>query len=432
MNKLWIVAGREYRVRVRNKWFLVGTLLTPLLMSLLFVVPILTAGLAEKEAYHVWVIDPTGEVLPKLSRTDNLTFEKTTTPFERLRGAIADTTGVAILVLPSDITKRQLTATFYSPKSPSLALEQALQRELRGIFQDIRLVQAGLDPEQLDKTQIDFDLKTAVLTDEGEQETSTLIAGAVGYIMAFMVYLMMAIYGQVVMTGVMEEKTNRIVEVIASSVRPIQLMIGKIVGIGAVGLTQSLIWIVLISTLLFGFISIYGPEAAAQAQSQQMDAQQLAEAEEMALKIQSGLQQFKPSLIFFFLIYFLGGYLIYGSLFGAVGSAVDQPQDASQFSSLVVMPLIIPMLVLAPVIQSPDSSLAFWMSIIPYFSPTIMMVRLAATDVPTWQVLLSLLFLIGGVYANGWLAAKIYRVGILSYGKKPTFKELARWVVRSN
>lgn len=432
MNKLFIVAAREYRVRVRNKWFLAGTLLTPLVFALFFIIPILSSGLSEKEAYHVWVIDPSGQVGTKLKSTGALTFEPTDKAFTDLRDTVLNSQAEAILVLPSDLTKRQLAATFYAAKAPSLQLERDLTRLLRKELQSIRYVQAGLAPEDIEKTELEFGIEAKKLTDDGEEKTSTMVATIVGYVMAFMVYFMMAIYGQVVMTGVMEEKTNRIVEVIASSVRPIQLMIGKIVGIGAVGLTQALIWVVLIGALVTGFIALYGPEAAAQAQTQQLDAQQLAETERMAVKMQEAVGQFNGSMIFFFLIYFLGGYLIFGSLFGAVGSAVDQPQDASQFSSIIVFPLIIPMLVLTPILQNPNSALAFWMSIIPYFSPTIMMVRMAATDVPTWQVLLSLALLVGGVYANGWLAAKIYRVGILSYGKKPSFKELARWVRMRN
>ncbi|MDX2063440.1 MAG: ABC transporter permease [Bacteroidia bacterium] len=429
MRKIFIVAAREYRVRVRNKWFVVGTLLTPLIFSLFFVIPILSGRIAGKETYRVWVIDPSGQVAPKLQNTPELTFQASTQPLEALKDSVGSQSGIAILVLPADLSKKQLTATFYATKNPSLILERSLTRELDKILTGLKIVQAGIAPDAMAKTELEFELRTAKLSAEGTHETNTLLATGVGYAMAFLVYFMMAIYGQQVMQGVLEEKTNRIVEVIVSAVRPIQLMVGKILGIGAVGITQSLIWVVLITGLLFAFVGFFGPELA-QGQTQQLDPAQMAQAERMAYQIEQAMAQFNVSLIFYFLFFFLGGYLIFGSLFGAVGAAVDQPQDASSLSGIIVLPLVLPMLFLTPVLANPNSGIAVWLSLIPYSSPTIMMVRLAATDVPAWQILLSMLLLVGGVYVNGWIAAKVYRVGILLYGKKPTLAEVGRWVVR--
>ena len=263
------------------------------------------------------------------------------------------------------------------------------------------------------------------ITEEGDRTDATPVLAAFGYMMGFLIYICMILYGAMVMRGVIEEKTNRISELIASSAKPFQLLLGKILGIGALGLTQLLIWIaagVLLSavgtTIIASMVDMPDP-AAMQTTQEQVEATNA---------ITEYIPSIPPSYLIYFVFFFVGGYLFYASLMAAVGSAVEQESDAQQFMWPIIMPLIIPMVLLAQIVSNPDGGLAVAMSLIPLFSPIIMVVRMAATNVPHWQVLLAIVLLFGSFVGAVWLSSRIYRIGILSYGKKPTFGEIARWI----
>lgn len=263
-------------------------------------------------------------------------------------------------------------------------------------------------------------------TDEGEATDATWLYAGLGYVMGFVIYIAMFVYGAMVMRGVIEEKTNRIVEVVASSARPFELMMGKVLGIGAVGLTQFVLWIVLalaglavFGAVLGGMVepaALAGTDAAAGAEELPFDPSLLS------------LSRVPFSLVVYFLLFFLGGYLLYGSLFAAIGSAVEQESDAQSLQLPILIPVILPALFLPFIADNPDAPASVILSLVPFFSPILMVVRAAATTVPFWQMALALALLALAFVGTIWLASRIYRVGILMYGKKATFRDLARWV----
>ncbi|MDQ3845872.1 MAG: ABC transporter permease, partial [Bacteroidota bacterium] len=300
-----------------------------------------------------------------------------------------------------------------------------------------------IDPKLIDSIKSKSEAITIDATKRGEggkmQRSDFGVASGIGYVTAFLIYITLFIYGVMVMRGVMEEKTNRIAEVIISSVKPFQLMIGKIIGIGAVGLTQFLIWIVLISVISSALMSMIPPDVLQQVQEtgQQIpgQSQQGSEALRNLASAQLSLSTVNWGMIIFsFLFYFFGGYLFYASLFAAVGSAVNEDaQDAQSLTFPITLPIILGIVIMINSINDPSSSLATWASIVPFTSPIVMMSRIpfgVPDTVPYWQLGLSMLLLVIGFLFTTWLSAKIYRTGILLYGKKPTWKEMIKWVGR--
>ncbi len=283
----------------------------------------------------------------------------------------------------------------------------------------------------MEKIKPDVDIKTTVLNDEGEKEGSSAAATIVGFGAGFLIYIFIFLYGSQVMTGVMEEKTNRVVEVIISSVRPFELMLGKIVGVAMVGLAQFLLWMI----LSYGITTVAG--AVMMKQSDSKPAIEISgnpeASKEMKKKMgKSGiLKELQNvnlvSVVMYFMFYFLGGYLLYSAMFAAVGAAVDNQQDAQQFMLPITIPIIGAIVMAQFIIKDPNSNLAFWMSVIPFTSPIIMMIRIPF-EPPFWQILLSMVSLILGFLGTTWMAGKIYRVGILMYGKKVSYKELWKWM----
>jgi len=433
MNTFWrnfyIIFRREFKVRVQNKLFIIATLGTPLLLGAVIIIPAIVASQTESEKYEVAVIDPTGLVLPQLKavETGNMTFEATALKPAELKMSLIEEKGKAALIIPDDLTKEKLHLVFHSAQAPSMKFERDLQRKLQTILREQRLAAAGLSLETVRASEVDVDLTTKKITQSGkEEETSSGLAFILGYGLGFICFMMVFIYGSLLMKGVMEEKTSRIVEVIISSVRPFELMLGKVLGIASVGLLQFAIWVVLLVGLAIvgGIVlGVSGTEIAAS----QVDGP-TPEQQDMAQKIAMGLGQFKIELIFYFLFYFLGGYLLYGGLFAAVGASIDQEADAGPLTTIISIPAYLPLLLLTAVMNNPDSNMSFWLSVLPFSSPTIMIARMALIDVPFWQILLSMVLLIASIAGSVWVAARIYRVGLLMYGKKITVSELIRWI----
>jgi ABC-2 type transport system permease protein len=439
MNKILLIIQREYLVRVRNKTFILSTILTPLLFAgLITTVTVISVKNIDRE--KIAVIDNTGTMEGNITNTKALSFE-----FPK---------GVD----STNYKAKGYTALLYTPGGDNHGYKLVSKKQF-GMVAESQLedkINETLE-NQLLKSKYNVDVKDleaerkrlgSAKIDQTYQEGSEVkkgnsgLAYGIGYGSGFLIYITLLIYGMMVMRGVTEEKTNRIAEVIISSVKPFQLMIGKIIGIGAVGLTQFLIWIILLVGLTAAATALLPHEALQQAQesTQQMPGGSMGAASGAA----NGFADFTNTLgqanwfliISCFLFYFLFGYLFYASLFAAVGSTVNEDaQDAQSLQLPITMPIIVSIIIMMNAITNPSGSLATWASLIPFCSPIVMMARIpfgVPGTVPYWQLLLSMALLVGGFLFTTWVSAKIYRTGILMYGKKATWKEMLKWAFRSN
>ena len=432
MNKIWLIIKREYSTRVRNKTFLLSTFLLPVAMVVL-IVGGTYLSIKGKDTHKIAVSDPNGFFKDVLKGENSLSFEFP---------AGVDSTNYQqkgytdLLIVPKWDGQTALKYDIRSPKQLGLNARQNVEEKINEAIDNKMLLQYGVSTARLDSIRkLAPKAEVNEMTDSGDKSkvTSSGLSYGIGFGSGMLIYIMMFIYGAQVMRGVMEEKTNRIAEVVVSSVKPFQLMLGKIIGIGGVGLTQFLLWLIL----------IFGLATAAQfliPQETLMDVQQMQESTPMSgggvIKATSASQNLLTTLnnanwaviIPFFLFYFLGGYLFYAALFASVGCMVNEdPQDAQSLMLPIMMPIIFGFIIMQGAIQNPNSSMAVWGSIIPFTSPIVMMARIPA-DPPMWQIVLSMVLLIGGFIGTGWMAGKIYRTGILMYGKKGTWKQMMKWV----
>lgn len=431
MNKIALIIEREYMSRVRKKSFIIMTLIGPLLFAGITVIP---AWLAHRDSAKttVFVLDKSGLFGNKLESNKETVYvvvngDETK---EKSNLKVAGEHHMLLVIGPTD-GKTEPEVQFYGESNPPMDLVRSVENQIDGELKSIQLKQAGIDPGLVEKIKPNINIQSKVLNDEGEKDGSSAAATVVGYVSGFMIYIFIFLYGSQVMMGVMEEKTSRVVEVIISSVKPFQLMMGKIVGVALVGLTQFLLWMVLsyaISTVAASFF-VDKPDKQNVTSQIAMDK----DTEMMKNKVEKTgfLKELStiniPYVAICFLFYFLGGYLLYSALFAAVGSAVETQQDAQQFMFPITIPIIGAIAFSTFVIKEPNSSLAFWLSVIPLTSPIIMMIRVPF-EPPMWQILLSMVSLVLGFLGTTWLAGRIYRVGILMYGKKVTYKELWKWM----
>jgi ABC-2 type transport system permease protein len=432
MNKILLVIQREYLSRVKKKSFLIATLLTPLIFPAIMGVFVWIA-LQEKENQSlriIEVIDETG--LFFMESSEQYAFTSSIEDPEEAKKMVQDGERYGFLHIPKmDITYPK-GIQFYGIENPSVSLMSYLESALKRKIEDQRLFEMGIDPKVLKEIKTTISIQSITLGESGEEKINDATVNyAIGFFAGILIYIFIFVYGNQIMQGVIEEKSSRIVEILVSSLKPFQLMMGKIVGIGAVGLTQFLIWVVLIgtlSTLVMGVLGMQMP----QQQALELASPELTEAAPDASELAAILQVIDGidfvSIVLSFLIYFLGGYLLYGALFAAVGSAVDAPSDAQQFMFPITIPLIVAYLGLFVfVLQDPNSSTSFWLSIIPLTSPIAMMGRISF-GVPFWELGLSVTLLVIGFLTTTWLAGKIYRIGILMHGTKPTYKTLWKWI----
>jgi ABC-2 type transport system permease protein len=439
MSKIWLIAQREYLTRVRKKSFLIMSLLGPLLTAGIFAVPVLIATLSDKDKV-VAVADAGGLFADKLPEAQNdITFKRVSADLPTAKAEFNKAKYDALLYVPKLDIANPNGFQVFSRKGLGMSLQRDIERSVENAVEAQRLKNAGLDQAVLNTMKADVDLKTINLSDDGERSSSTGVSTGVAYACGFLIYMFIFIYGIQIMRGVMEEKTNRIVEVVISSVKPFQLMMGKVLGIAGVGFTQLALWVVLsfgITSAIAGSIS---PDKIVQNRVERVNAAAGATATVQAKSTKSEgneiVKAFKEAdlnlglIVGCFLFYFLGGYLFYGALFGAIGSAVDSETDTQQFMMPVTMPLVLTFVVAqATLTTNPNGQVAFWMSMIPFTSPIAMMMRLPFGGVPMWQLGLSMLLLIAGFLGTIWLAGRIYRVGILMYGKKVTYGELSKWL----
>ncbi|MCF8359296.1 MAG: ABC transporter permease [Prolixibacteraceae bacterium] len=447
MNKTFIIFKREYLTRVKKKSFLLLTILTPLLFGALMFLPAYLATRENKEAHKVAVVDRSTIFLGNLKDSKSTVFEFIPAEkYETVKNDIKNSGYYALLEIPGNILITNKVMA-YSHKQISIDVKQHIDNQLEQKLEEQKraelVARIGVPDleEQMNKTKTRISVETIKMTDSGTgKKGSTEIAMGVGYAAGFLIYIFVFMYGSMVMRGVLEEKQNRIVEVIISSAKPVQLMMGKILGLAAVGLTQFLIWVMLMSGIFVGakamFIDDNTMQQMAQSQTQSLMSVQNNQAMEMFEngdpnefeKIVEKIEGINfPQIILSFLIYFILGYLLYSSLMAAVASAVDSEEDMNQFMLPITIPLIASIIMLMNVIKNPEGALAIWGSYIPFTSPIIMLVRLPF-GVPWWELLISITVLALSAYGAIWIAAKIYRTGILMYGKKPTWKELGKWL----
>mgnify|MGYP001381668769 CR=1 FL=1 len=414
MHKIWLIIKREFLVRVRKKSFIVMTILGPLLMAALMIVPIYLANESQEE--RIIAVNQQEKFI--IEDTELLHF--TIIPDFEANTLIKDFSQspyYALLYIEGE------EFTLYSNQQISLSVSTDIKRQLEQLIEINNLKKAGIDPQIIANAKREIEITTKLVEEDGSSTNSHSEASmGIGFIAGILIYIFIFMYGSMVMRGVIEEKTSRIVEVIISSVKPFQLMMGKILGVALVGFTQFTLWILLtiiISTVAeLTFLDTSSMATEMTSNEQSIILAQIAQ-------ITGGINLIQIFLCFIF--YFLAGYLMYSSLFAAIGSAVDAEADTQQFILPITIPLILSFILIQPIMDNPDGTLAFWMSIIPFTSPVIMMVRLPF-GVANWELLLSMGILVGTFIASTWLAGRIYRTGILMYGKKANYKELWRWI----
>jgi ABC-2 type transport system permease protein len=438
MNKILLIIQREYLTRVKKKSFIVMTILGPLLMVAFYGIIVYFAikGDEYAEDAQIKVYDESGFFKGKLEDESNVFFSYVEGNIEDAKTAVREEEN-AYLVQISVFDSLQLPeVTVFSKDQPGLSLVSRISKQLENAMYTDRLIKSGIDKSKLDDLKVDVDINTIKLTEKGEENSNATIAFVIGMVAAFIIYISIFLYGVQVMRGVIEEKSNRIVEVIISSVKPFQLMMGKIVGIALVGLTQFLLWVVLTIVLSTAIMPLIGGSVS-KMPSQEMIAQQGVSQEQVNQALENtkigefilALKALNVTLLLgSFMFFFIGGYLLYSALFAAIGSAVDNETETQQFMLPVTLPLIIAfVLSTSYVINNPNGPISFWFSIIPLTSPIVMMVRLPF-GVPMWELALSMVLLVIGFIGIVWVAARIYRIGILMYGKKVNYKELLKWL----
>lgn len=434
MNKIGLIIKREYLTRVRKRSFLILTFLGPILMAAIYIIPIMLALNSSTDHLRIAVVDESHWFEERF--TDNTEHTFVTMPGqpidsvkELVKSGVFD---MALYVPPTQLNIPS-NAVVYSIRQVPMDVETYISSVMRKEIEDQKLMAKGVDPEIVSAVKTTVNLQVMRMDEKGnEKETFTEVQFTLGLILAILVYMFIMFFGGQVMQGVSEEKTNRIIEVIISSVKPFQLMMGKIIGVSLVALTQFVLWIVLTLVLYLGFSTYLGlsnPEMLSQGT---VMAQEITSNDIMSNESVQNILQIVHSIDFgtiitCFLIFFILGYLLYATLYAAIGSLVDNNTDSQQFTLPVTVPLMVAFFSTFYIPNNPDSSLSVWFSMIPFTSPISMMVRIPF-GVPIWQIVVSILLLAVTFVFMTWFAAKIYRTGILMYGKKLTYKEIFKWL----
>ncbi len=440
MNKVWLVIKREYLTRVRNKTFLLSTFLLPIMFILFIFGSVYFASSSRNSKKTVAVINDPGSFKGSLnSDSAKVVFDfagnvDTLNYMQKGYDAVLDLAAVNV----------KNNYSIYSQKQIGIDNKDYIERQISKAIENDMLLKSNISRIVLDsirvKTAATPGVENKVRKEGGKMESVNEGRNSmIGMLCGVLIYITMFVFGAMVMRGVMEEKTNRIAEVMVSSLKPFQLMLGKIVGIACVGLTQLLLWIVLMSVLTSLSTAFISGDTIAQFQQMQQSGQMPTGGQGgMALQMLNAKQTFLGSInwgliIPSFIFYFLGGYLFYAALFAAVGSVINEdPQEAQSLMLPITMPIVFGFIILSTNLNKPDSPAMFWGSMIPFTSPIVMMGRIPSGTVPVWQLLLSMLLMVAGFLFTTWLAAKIYRTGILLYGKKVTWKEMWKWAFRKS
>ncbi len=442
MGKIWIIIQREYITRVKRKSFIITTLLAPLGFFALISGSVLISTYSQGRT-DVAIIDDSGlfKDIPIADADDQTVyFHRVDDNYEKLAAELPKEKNEekkkysAIIFIPANFnisTPNNPVIAYRYVERPGMIKKQFINQRMNEAIDKLRMKTLSINEEVQEQMQKKIQLDFSSLDNQSEKKGYTEAAGIAGMVMGFAIYISLFFYGTMIMKGVMEEKTSRIVEVLTSSVKPFQLLMGKIIGVGAVGLTQFILWIVLmfgvniVAGIIFGVALNSHQPVMGNMQNTGMDA------DEMQLIIQNISTLPFTQIVIFFPLYFLGGFLLYGSLFAAVGAAMGEDGDQQSLMIPITVPIIISIFIAINVINNPDSSLGFWGSVIPFTSPVVMSALLPFRP-EWWQIALSLLLLVGGFILTTYVAAKIYRMGILMYGKKITLKEMGRWIFARN
>ncbi|MFK8103395.1 MAG: ABC transporter permease [Saprospiraceae bacterium] len=436
MDKLWLIIQREYLTRVKKRSFILATILTPLAIVLFMVVVSFILSYESGEVKHIAVLDQANILNKTIGKDEkNLYFHILDENLDSLKANFSKEKYAGILVIPpiTNIDASKHKVYYYREDPLGLDVQGGVVDRIKNKLRDYKIKQLGLDEKNLRSLNFDIEFNPQPITNTKEEITSitTIVAVMIGGAMGTIMYITVFIYGMMVMRSVMEEKVNRIVEVMISSVRPFQLMLGKIIGVGAVGLTQVAIWGLLIPLIYLIVGLFFGMNMEAAPMDMEM-ANTAIDPEELEGMVVLAMQELSRQnwlmIIPLFVLYFLGGYFLYASLFAAVGSAMGDDLGEGQALTIpITIPVLISFYIMMVAVRSPHSSLAVWSSIFPLFSPIVMPARLAFSP-PWWQIGLSIVLLLGTAIFMVWLSARIYRVGILMYGKKVTFKEIGKWM----
>ena len=433
-SKIGIIIGREFNERVRKKSFIITTIPTPLLMLGLMFTPMLISFYSKSDLKRIAVVDDSNIVAPALQSTPEVEFVTTPLPIELARNEYSGY--FAVLHIGQDIMENPNNVQIYTNGSTSIGLEHNITSQIEMVLQNEKLKSYNIEnlPQILSEVNSEVSLQSYKNNSESEEakSSSSIVATVLAYILSFILYMFLLIYGVMVMQSVIEEKNNRVLEVMVSSVRPFEMMMGKILGVASVAVVQIFIWIALIAGIVYFVLPSILPDEIVTA---------LAMMKEGSMPTGQGGSEFGMlqaiimlsdigyilKVLSSLLIFVVGGFLLYAAMFAAVGSSVDSPQDAQQLQTPITIPIILSLFVMLSVINDPGSDLAFWFSMIPLTSPIVMMARIPY-DIPTWEILVSLGILVATFIATAWAAGKIYRTGILMHGSKPSFKELWKWL----
>ena len=431
MSKIWLIIQREFLNRVQKKSFLIATILLPLIFPAIMGVLVYVAKEQKKNAIK--------ETILYIDESGYFQSDSTKYIFKPFRGSLEDAKkafnldeSFGLLYIPKFELADPTGVKLYTKINPSPTDVADIERIFENHIKDLKMQQLKIDQKLLDQLKTSVTINSVKISEGGQEKSSdSKVLFGVGMGAGILMYMFIFIYGAQIMQGIIEEKMSKVVEVIVSSVRPFQLMMGKIIGLASVGLLQFLIWIILISTLSTVVLGMFGMQTPTQEMMQVNGQYAAATQGSNSLEILNAFTQIPWSYVIFnFLFYFIGGYLLYGALFAAVGSAVDSPAEAQQFMFPITIPMLISYFALFTfILQDPHGSISVWLSIIPFTSPIAMMGRIGF-GVPLWQLMLSMALLVGGFILTTWFAGRVYRVGILMHGTKVNYKVLAKWFMQ--
>ncbi|MBB3123675.1 MULTISPECIES: ABC transporter permease [Mesoflavibacter] len=435
MNHLPLIIKREYLNKVKNKAFLIMTILSPLIFIALIAVVAYLSQLNNDSQRQISVLDESGYLTGVFKDSESIKYNILTDKnLENAKQIVkeADNYGLLHIKKMNSLSEAKNSVEFYSEETPSLSLISDLEKLIEIELTHKNLAEKNIDTKLIDDSKINIDITQENFSGEKTSKFDSVVKLAFGGAAGYLLFMFIIIYGNMIMRSVIEEKTSRIIEVIISSVKPIQLMLGKIIGTSLAGITQFVIWLILGGVLMVVVTAIFGIDMTQIQSPQQQMMQQAMTDPDAAEKAQIIFSAFfnlpLANLIIAFLLFFISGYLLYSSLYAAIGAAVDNETDTQQFMLPILMPLILAVYVgMFTVIEDPHGTVSTVFSFIPFTSPVVMLMRIPF-GVPLWQQIVSLLLLVGTFLFTVWFAAKIYRVGILMYGKKPSYKELIKWI----
>lgn len=435
MNHLPLIIKREYLTKVKNKSFIVMTILSPIIMIALIAVVAYLSQINNNTTREVTVLDNSRLMHSVFENTDNVNYSfLENISLEEAKKQVEEQENYGLLYIEQNVNVDSLASyiKFYSVDSPSLTFISGLEDKLENYLTNLKLERQGVNIQQIKASRVKVDIAQESFIGEKTSKVDSIVKLIFGGAAGYLLFMFIIIYGNMIMRSVIEEKTSRIIEVIISSVKPVQLMLGKIIGTSLAGITQFVIWIILGGILMTIVSAVLGIDLMQSQVAQQELMNQSANTPDMALEMQQVMAAFYnlpiTNLILAFILFFIGGYLLYSSLYAAIGAAVDNETDTQQFMLPILMPLILAVYIgIFTVIEDPHGMVSTIFSHIPFTSPVVMLMRIPF-GVPIWEQLLSLVILIGTFIFTVWFAAKIYRVGILMYGKKPSYKELIKWI----